>query len=490
MTPRLATPIRTEGTLTPLDVVRAWPQAMPLAALVSADDEAPDARWSILTSPAATVQFFECPCGDVRRTVIRHDPASPPPSLPDERASLADHLAWLFRPTLGLHHDSPFIGGWLGWLAYEAGGLFEPAARQTLRHPHVDDRPIAEWHWCPDAWVHDARSQGWWHARADGSFVRSASPHHAMGVSESARWSLGCLLPSLPREDYMARVARTIEYIRAGDIFQANIAHRLSASFSGSARSAFAALVSAAAPRHAAYFESPGIPRQAILSASPECFLRFDPRTRQLTTRPMKGTRPVHSPLDAERAASAGRDRRVLQESPKEQAELHMIVDLMRNDLGRVCRLGSVRVDTTREIERHGREGSGLWQAVATVSGVLRNDRTFADALAAAFPPGSITGAPKIRAMQIIDELESARRGPYCGCIGYVSRCGHAAMNVAIRTAVISGGGTPASNAQDAFSEATLRYGVGAGIVADSDPAAEWDETLLKARILDALANP
>ena len=158
-----------------------------------------------------------------------------------------------------------------------------------------------------------------------------------------------------------------------------------------------------------------------------------------------------------------------LRDSAKDQAELNMIVDLERNDLGRVCEIGSVSVDRARaSIEAH----PTVYHGVATVEGVLRDDVTFVDLLRATFPGGSVTGAPKIRAMQIIDELEPTRRGPYCGAIGYLSADGHIEFNVAIRTMIVKDG--------------LAHIPVGGGIVADSDPAAEYEETLVKARAMFA----
>lgn len=189
----------------------------------------------------------------------------------------------------------------------------------------------------------------------------------------------------------------------------------------------------------------------------------------------MKGTRPAHA------------DPQTLAHSAKDAAELAMIVDLMRNDLGRVAALGSVRVDQPRVIERHAPGPSGVYQGVATVSARLRDSLTASDLLAATLPGGSITGAPKVRAMQIIDQLESSPRGPAFGCVGYASTSGRLALNIAIRTAIIRGSGP---HDQPGFIDAgTLHYAVGAGIVADSDPHSEWCETLDKARILDAITS-
>jgi para-aminobenzoate synthetase/4-amino-4-deoxychorismate lyase len=197
-------------------------------------------------------------------------------------------------------------------------------------------------------------------------------------------------------------------------------------------------------------------------------------RDGRVSTRPMKGTRT---------GAAAAAD---LRNNEKEQAELTMIVDLMRSDLGRVCLPGSITVDSPRDIETHA--GGTLLQATATVSGQLRPDATIPELLAATFPGGSVTGAPKIRAMQIINRLEREARGQYCGAVGFVSLCGTSAFNIAIRTAAITG---PTDHGQiDGFRpSANLTYGVGAGIVADSDPDAEWQETLDKAKVLLDLAG-
>lgn len=256
-------------------------------------------------------------------------------------------------------------------------------------------------------------------------------------------------------------VARAQEYIRAGDVYQVNLAHPLRASFEGSPRELFAAMAAAARPWHGAYIEWTDErtgQRHAIASVSPELFLAYDPATRVVRTRPMKGTL----------AATGAEEVGTLVRSEKDRAELNMIIDLMRNDLGRSCVLGSVRVEAARTIETHtDASGSGLLQATGCVSGVLRPDRSALDLLRNAFPPGSVTGAPKVRAMQIIRELESEPRNFYCGSIGFIGDDGRLMLNVAIRTATIT--------------DTTIEYPVGAGIVADSDAESEWNETMAKA---------
>ena len=293
------------------------------------------------------------------------------------------------------------------------------------------------------------------------------------------------------REAYKRAVSRALGYIRAGDIYQANIAHRFAGRFSGSPADLFASLALTAKPMHGLGLvfpigasspitppgggatPSPEPPAQetlAVLSLSPELFLSYDAPTRRITTRPMKGTRPGDA------------DPRELRDAEKDRAELAMIVDLMRNDLGRVCEFGSVRVDDPRAIERHASGPGAVLQATATVSGTVRPGLSTAEILTATFPPGSVTGTPKLRAMQIIDELEPFARGPYCGCLGLFHDNGSFELAVAIRTLVIRGRTRPGT---DIFDDAILTYCVGAGIVADSDPESEWLETLDKARVLE-----
>jgi para-aminobenzoate synthetase component 1 len=216
--------------------------------------------------------------------------------------------------------------------------------------------------------------------------------------------------------------------------------------------------------------DQPGV-RRGIISMSPELLLAFDASTRQVITRPIKGTQ------------LSCNDPRVLRQSSKDAAELTMIVDLMRNDLGRVCEIGSVQVPAPRMIETHGTVHHG----VAEITGRVRADVSVGGLLRAVFPGGSVTGAPKIRAMQIIDELEPQPRGPYCGCIGFISDRGDVTLNVAIRTMLLQGEGPT-----DQFDQMTgeLRYAAGCGIVADSDPEAEYRESLAKTAVLrEALAT-
>jgi anthranilate/para-aminobenzoate synthase component I len=209
----------------------------------------------------------------------------------------------------------------------------------------------------------------------------------------------------------------------------------------------------------ASYFE---LPEVAIASCSPERFLRLEP-DRSVESRPIKGTRPRGSGPDEDRSSRAR-----LACSAKDRAENLMIVDLVRNDLGRVCEIGSVDVPELMTIEDY----ASVFQMVSTVRGRLRADRDAVDLIRATFPPGSMTGAPKIAAMQIIDRLEPMRRGIYSGALGYIDVRGGLDLCVVIRAALVKAG--------RAYVHA------GGGIVADSDPAGEYHETLDKARPLAA----
>jgi anthranilate/para-aminobenzoate synthase component I len=253
------------------------------------------------------------------------------------------------------------------------------------------------------------------------------------------------------RTDYLPDVRRVLDYIAAGDVFQINLSHALRVPTERSATAIYAALRRDTPAAFGALFD---LGESAVICNSPELFLRVTP-DRRVVTEPIKGTRPP-----GEGQAEA------LRESEKDAAELAMIVDLERNDLGRVCELGSVRVLGGRRIERH----PTVLHGVATVEGKLRPDVDLVALLAATFPGGSITGAPKIRATQIIADLERRPRGPYCGAIGHLDPDGSTQLNIAIRTMTLTNG--------------IATVPVGGGIVADSDPAAEWEETLVKARAL------
>ena len=255
------------------------------------------------------------------------------------------------------------------------------------------------------------------------------------------------------REAFEARVARAQEYIAAGDIYQANLAQKFNTRFTGNPYRLFEHLL-ARSPAPGGAFLDFGDTR--MLSASPELFLRI--RGRHITTRPIKGTRPrSRDPVRDEQLAFE------LQTDPKELAELVMITDLERNDLGQICEYGSVTVTQLVQLERFPQ----VFHLVSTIEGMLRPGVDALDAVRACIPGGSISGAPKRRACEIIQELEPCPRGIYTGLIGYFDDSGDAAFSLAIRTMVLEG--------ED------LHFSVGSGITAGSVPAREYEETLHKA---------
>jgi len=255
------------------------------------------------------------------------------------------------------------------------------------------------------------------------------------------------------RSDFTSAVTRAQNYIRSGDIYQVNLSHRLTAACDLTGWELFQKLADVSPAPFSAFIDCGDF---QIASSSPEQFLRMS--GSQIVTRPIKGTRPRDT--DPTRDAQLAYE---LQTSAKELAELVMITDLLRNDLGRVCEYGTVQTPNLARLEKF----AHVQHLVSTVEGRLRNDVTHFAALAACFPGGSITGAPKIRAMEIIDELEPLSRGPYCGCHGYLGFNRESHLSITIRTAVCQGG--------------LAHFNVGAGIVAYSTPDAAYDETHAKA---------
>jgi para-aminobenzoate synthetase component 1 len=273
------------------------------------------------------------------------------------------------------------------------------------------------------------------------------------------RARLGPLASNFTPAEYREGVRRALDYIAAGDIFQVNLAQRFVAHGRTEPLDLYLRLKEISPAPFAAYLQWDDL---AVASASPEWF--YQTRGDRIVTRPIKGTRPRGAtPLDDARLVEE------LQLSAKDRAELTMIVDLERNDLGRICRYGSIAVEQPLAIESFAQ----VHHQVATVAGQLRAESGPIDVVRALFPGGSITGAPKIRAMQIIEELEPCRRSLYTGAIGYFGRGGSSAFNIAIRTLLIEAD--------------RVSYQVGGGIVADSDPESEYRETMHKGRGLCAV---
>lgn len=266
------------------------------------------------------------------------------------------------------------------------------------------------------------------------------------------------------REDYLRAVARAKDHIVSGDVYQVNLSHRFRVPLVGDPFDAYLRL---RARNPAPFAACLNFPELQVLSASPERFLRVDPATRRIQTRPIKGTRP--------RGRTPSEDHRLAREllaSEKDRAENVMIVDLERNDLGRVADIGSVRVTELAALETF----PSVFHLTSTIEARLREDRDIVDLLRATFPGGSVTGVPKVRAMEIIDALEPTARSVYTGAIGYIGFDGSLDLNIAIRTAAVKHG--------VAYIQA------GGGIVADSEPSTEYEETLHKAAaLIDALTG-
>lgn len=361
-------------------------------------------------------------------------------------------------PGTGVH------GGWAGLFGYQAGSLLERLPGSPPR-PH----PLPAWHlaWYDHVLRLDPDGTWWFEAlRTPSAAERLDADRHRLATMLSGE-------PPLPRptrcstfvsehggDDHKKAIARTLDHIAAGDVYQANVCQRLSADLEGAAIDLFARGVTALAPPSAAFVDLGG--GDAVVSLSPEQFLRR--RDRTVVTRPIKGTRRASGPPGSDPA------RHQLAASDKDRAENVMIVDLMRNDLGRVCEPGSVTVPRLFDVERH----PGLWHLVSEVTGRLAPGIGDGSLIAATFPPGSVTGAPKIRAMEVIAEVEATGREVYTGSIGLASPTAGAEWNVAIRTLEVS--------------DRAVWLGVGGGIVADSDPDAELRECVTKARpILGAI---
>ena len=388
----------------------------------------------------------------------------------------------------------PFQGGAAGYLAYDWGRVLERLPAPPYDDLALPDVVLGIFDWVL-AWDHD-QSRAWLISTglpesSSGARMRRASDR-ASEVRERLErserferserserlersdqsapsfpveggwWNQKLeLRSSFTHEGYLDAVTRVREYIFAGDIFQANLSQRFEAPLAEPAWALYQRLRSRNAAPFAAYLDFPGA---VVLSASPERFLRVDV-DGDVETRPIKGTRSRgHGP---EHDAALGL---ALTQSAKDQAENLMIVDLMRNDLSRVCAPGTVRVPELFALEHY----ATVHHLVSTVVGKLAPGIDALDLLRAAFPGGSITGAPKVRAMEIIAELEPSQRSIYCGSIGYWSLTGALDSSIAIRTAVARGG--------------RVYFSAGGGIVADSDPEHEYQETLDKARgLIDAL---
>jgi para-aminobenzoate synthetase component 1 len=396
--------------------------------------------------------------------------AAPQRVINNHETACSDPFA-LVRNALGVPtapiKDVPFAGGALGYWGYDL-------ARQmfTLAHinaPPLPDRAremvpemapemmigIYDWALVLDHQQHTARLMS--HRR----FAETAEllPQILLRLQGNAILPpdtfrvLGKITSNFTPDSYASAFAAVQNYLRAGDCYQINLAQRFSAAATGDALGAYFTLRSLSPAPYSAFLN---FPQSKILCASPERFLRV--QNGSVETKPIKGTRP--------RSSDAKLDRQLgeaLRNHPKDRAENLMIVDLLRNDLGKSCAPGSVRVPKLFELESF----ANVHHLVSTVEGKLAEGRDALDVLRDCFPGGSVTGAPKQRAMQIIEQLEPNLRGIYCGAIGYVGFDGNMDSNIVIRTLV--------------YSDGEIRCWAGGGIVADSEEKAEYQETLDKA---------
>jgi para-aminobenzoate synthetase component 1 len=390
--------------------------------------------------------------GEVTEIRSRRGTAS---SREDPLELLRRHLGELVPP----QGDLPFSGGAIGCFAYDLGRRFErlpAAAPADVAFPDMAVG-IYDWAFVVDhlkrrsylvrAGRDDAVTLDRWRELLQAGEQTPSRPPPAFQVVSDVR-------SNFERKTYGVAFAAAQDYIRRGDCYQVNLAQRFDAGVRGDGWAAYEVLRSVSPAPFSAFVRTP---YGEILSSSPEGFLRL--KDRNVETRPIKGTRPRSKDEAEDR-----RMRQMLADSAKDRAENVMIVDLLRNDLGKTCEPGSVTVDRLFEIESF----SNVHHMISTVSGRLREDRHPLDLVRGCFPGGSITGAPKLRAMQIIDELEPHRRNVYCGSIGYLGFDGQMDLNVAIRTLLREGG--------------SIYAWAGGGIVADSDVDAEYQESLDKAQ--------
>jgi aminodeoxychorismate synthase component I len=361
----------------------------------------------------------------------------------------------------------PFAGGWIGFVAYEGGLVTESIEPTTDR-----DVPLPVLRFClyDAAAVYDHQTREWYLTAVDwpqplagrrpSVSTRLAALRNRLASAPTLdptdpppRPATSPPAPNMSHEEYLAKVDRAKRYIAAGDIYQVNLTQRFTVRTDASPAAIWQRLCRSSPSPYSALLLWDDT---AILSSSPELFLEL--RDRHVVTRPIKGTRPRVGDPRIDKA-----NRRELAESEKDRAELTMIIDLLRNDLGRVCSFGTVNVTCAGEIEEH----PTVFHRVATIEGDLAHQHGWVDLLRAAFPGGSVTGAPKIRAIQIIDELEPTTRGVYCGSIGLIGLDGSMSLNIAIRTMVHLDG--------------AVHMYAGGAIVADSTPEDEYDEIIAKA---------
>ncbi|WP_259265583.1 aminodeoxychorismate synthase component I [Aeromonas veronii] len=355
----------------------------------------------------------------------------------------------------------PFIGGALGLFGYDLGRRFERLPVQAAADIAVPDMAVGIYDW---ALLRNVATGDWQlvHWGDDASLANRLAWLEQQQAKPAPAFALqGSWQSNMSRAEYGEKFARIQEYLAAGDCYQINLTQRFSAPYQGDEWQAYCLLATANKAPFSAFIR---LPDSALLSLSPERFLLLD--GRHIETKPIKGTRPRHPDPAIDRQVALE-----LAQADKDRSENLMIVDLLRNDIGRVSRPGSVSVPHLFAVESF----PAVHHLVSTIHGELDARWQGGDLLRACFPGGSITGAPKIRAMEIIEELEPQRRNAYCGSIGYLSQHGRMDTSICIRTLIAEAG--------------HLHCWAGGGIIADSDADSEYQETYDKvARILPPLS--
>lgn len=378
-------------------------------------------------------------------------------TLPEDPFAL---VAQVLGPVISAPGSLPFYGGAIGYFGYDLGRRLERMPTIAVDEMQLPEMAIGLYGWA--VVVDHGEERAWLVSSEDHAlgeyawrelYERFAAFDHKGARSRAPYRVLSSVRSNFTRESYAEAFDRVQAYIRSGDCYQVNLAQRFDFQAEGDPWVAYQALRLANPAPYGAYMN---LPFAQVLSASPERFLQV--REGRVVTQPIKGTRARagHPRLDAQRVDE-------LQRSEKDRAENVMIVDLLRNDLAKNCRTGSVSVPRLFEVQSF----ASVHHLVSTVTGSLADGRSALDLLRGCFPGGSITGAPKVRAMQIIEELEPHRRGLYCGSIGYIGHDGAMDTNIAIRTLVHRNG--------------AARFWAGGGIVADSVMAQEYQETFDKA---------
>lgn len=358
----------------------------------------------------------------------------------------------LARQQVTGQHGLPFCGGAVGYFGYDLARRFDSMPVHAVDDQQLPEMAIGLYDW---AVVLDHQEMRGWHVGTADSLAQWQALNQGQGTTGSFQLrSAMCSNMDWPR--YAAAFDRVQQYLQDGDCYQVNLAQRFCGAASGDGFALYKALRRANPAPYSAYMN---FPFASILSASPERFLQL--RGGEVETRPIKGTRPRLNDAAADRAQAEA-----LQHSAKDRAENLMIVDLLRNDLGRNCVPGSVQVPALFQVESF----ATVHHLVSTVTATLAADKDALDLLRGSFPGGSITGAPKRRAMEIIEELEPHRRGVYCGSLGYIGFDGAMDCNIAIRTLVYAGG--------------RICLAAGGGIVTDSTAESEYRESLDKAAVL------